>query len=286
MSNYDLALTKVLASETFGDPNDGVVQNGADATFTITVTNQGTATANTFTVTDHLPAGFVLNDGNWNDNADGTAYRTAGPLAPGESIDLPITVTADSAADGAHVNWAEISADDGDDVDSSPNLDVGDDNQPAAPGDPTDDVIDNSVDAAGDPDEDDHDPAGITVVSYDLALTKVYTSDTFGAPTDGIVQEGFTTRFTITITNQGSLRAYSFTVTDHIPAGFVLSDFGWTSITPSTARRTLGPLDPGESVDVTIDLFALAGTPVGEHVNWAEISADDGDDVDLSLIHI
>jgi len=175
------------------------------------------------------------------------------------------------------VNWAEISADDGDDVDSTPNLNVGDDNQPSGPGAPTDGVTDNSVDGAGDPDEDDHDPAGVSLSNYDLALTKAYTSDTFAAATDGVVQAGSDVTFTITVTNQGDIDATTFTVTDHLPAGFVLNDGAWTDNADGTASRDAGPLLAGDSVDLTITLTADTAND-GDHVNWAEISADDGDE--------
>ena len=114
-------------------------------------------------------------------------------------------------ATGDFVNWAEISSDDGNDVDSTPDANQANDNQPAGPGAPTDDVTDNT---AGD--EDDHDPAPITVEFFDLALTKVYTSDTFGAD-DGIIEQGADVTFTITVENQGTIDAASFEVTDYLP---------------------------------------------------------------------
>ena len=185
MVEYDLALTKVYTSDTFNNTTDGIIEQGEDVTFTITVFNQGTIDANTFTVTDFLPAGFTLNDNAWTANAAGTrATFDAGPLAAGQSTTVDITLTADSVSPGEFVNWAEISSDDGADVDSTPDTNQANDNQPAAPGDATDDVIDNT---AGD--EDDHDPAGVSVANFDLALTKIYTSDTFGAD-DGIIEPG------------------------------------------------------------------------------------------------
>jgi uncharacterized repeat protein (TIGR01451 family) len=276
---HDLALTKTYVSDSFGLPDDGIVQNGAQVTFEIEVTNQGTVDAGTFTVTDHIPVGFVLDDGAWTDNNDGTASIDVAALAVGESVTQTITLRADAAVDGAAVNIAEISADSGLDIDSTPNADPADDNQPVAPGDPTDDVTDNSVDAAGDPDEDDHDPAGVTVASHDLALTKVYTSDTHDVVDDGIVEPGDDVVFTITITNQGTLDATAFTVTDHLPAGFVLNDAAWSDNGNGTASIDLGGLAAGDSMDRTITL-TVADRPAGDAVNWAEISADAGDDVD------
>jgi len=224
VATYDLALIKVYTSDTFGNATDGVIADGADVTFTITVINQGTIDATTFDVTDYLPVGFDLNDPAWADNGDGTATISGGPLTAGASLDLTITLTANGAADGSYINWAEISDDDGNDVDSTPNNDPDDDNQPPGPDSLTDNDVDNTFG-----DEDDHDPAPVTVASYDLALTKVYTSDTSGAPTDGVVSSGDDVTFTITVTNQGTVDAATFDVTDYLPAGFDLNDPGWRS---------------------------------------------------------
>ena len=193
---FDLALTKVYASDNSGASTDGVIAPGADVTFTITVENQGTIDATTFDVTDYLPAGFTLNDAAWTDNGDGTATANGGPLASGESVDIDITMIAGAVVPGSYVNWAEISSDDGDDVDSTPDDDQGNDNQPSSPGDPTDDVTDNT-----DGDEDDHDPAQVSVANFDLALTKVYTSDSFADPADGVIEPGADVTFTITVSN-------------------------------------------------------------------------------------
>ena len=43
------------------------VTSGQEVTFTITVTNQGDITANTFTIVDHLPTGLTLKDVDWKD---------------------------------------------------------------------------------------------------------------------------------------------------------------------------------------------------------------------------
>ena len=128
---FDLALTKAYTSDTSGDTGDGVIAPGADVTFTITVENQGTIDATTFEVTDYFPAGFTLNDAAWTDNGDGTASITGGPLAAGDDVEIDITLTAGTAT-GDFVNWAEISSDDGNDIDSTPDADQANDAQPDA----------------------------------------------------------------------------------------------------------------------------------------------------------
>ena len=174
-------------------------------------------------MTDFLPAGFVLNDPAWTDNGAGTATFTGGPLAAGATEDFTITMSAGVVVPGTYVNGAEISSDDGNDVDSTPDVDPANDAQPSSPGDPTDDVIDNT---SGD--EDDHDIAGVGVENFDLALIKVLSDDGFGDPADGLTEIGSDVEFTITVINQGTIDAGTFDVTDFLPAGFVLNDPAWT----------------------------------------------------------
>ena len=139
----------MYTSDTFGGTGDGVIAPGTDVTFTITVFNQGSVDSNSFEVTDFIPAGFVLSatspdSAAWTDNGDGTASIAGGPLAAGDDVDIDITLTADSVAPGEFVNWAEISSDGGDDIDSTPDTDQANDAQPDAPGDATDGVTDNT----------------------------------------------------------------------------------------------------------------------------------------------
>lgn len=54
---------------------------GDPVIFTITVYNQGTVTAQNIELTDYIPNGLTLNDGDWTNNGDGTAsYMLAGPI--------------------------------------------------------------------------------------------------------------------------------------------------------------------------------------------------------------
>ena len=172
-------------------------------------------------------------------------------MVAGDSVDITITTTAAGVAPGEFVNIAEISFADGVDIDSTPDTDPSNDNQPAGPGDPTDNVTDGT---AGD--EDDQDPAGVSVANFDLALTKVYTSDTAGAPADGVIVPGADVTFTITVENQGTTDAATFEVTDFLPAGFTLNDAAWTDNGNDTASITGGPLAAGASTDITITMTA------------------------------
>ena len=177
------------------------------------------------------------------------------------------------------VNRAEISVDDGTDIDSTADTLNGNDNQPAAPGDPTDGVVDNS---GGD--EDDHDIAGVGI--YDLALTQVYASDTAGTPNDGFIAPGADVTYTIEVANQGTVGANSFELTNYLPLGFTLNDSNWTFNNDASATSGgtatfdfTSNLAPGSSTQIAITLNAVDPL-ASDMVNWAEISSDDGDDVD------
>ena len=286
---FDLALQKQLADGS----NLGQASPGDSVTFTITVTNQGQAAATDITVTDYIPAtGLTLDDAAWTDNGDGTASTViAGPLAPGTSTTVDVTFTVDAGADGAINNWAEISAatptnDAGEtivdqfgdpitDVDSTPNADPDDDDQPTGPNDTTDDEI--TEDGLNGGDEDDHDVAGLTIVQiFDLALIKTLQDDT----NLGSVNPGDTVIFDIDVTNQGTGNATDIVVTDYLPtSGLTLADAAWTDNGDGTAEITLpGPLAAGATETVSIT-FTVDLTAVGTIVNVAEITSadDDGD---------
>ena len=220
VERYDLALTKAYTSDDYATTNDGVVQPGALVTYTITVFNQGSVAASGVQVVDYLPVGLTFPAGNATNTANGWSLVGGNPTTtiaslapsgqPGDSVSRQIVLeVAASATAGNLDNYAEIASDDGDDVDSTPdttNSDPG-----GAPNSPADDAtggdgtgpVGGTVAAT---DEDDHDPARVTVDVYDLALTKVYTSDDHNVTNDGIVQPGSLVTFTITVINQVQLR--------------------------------------------------------------------------------
>ena len=122
------------------DPNQALpVTIGDLITYNITVYNQGTLDAFNIEVVDYLPTGFILADNNWSSGTNpAEAYNTfAGPLAPGDSTVIPLTlqITAD-AIGGDTQNFAEISEADDDtdptndppnDSDSEPDNDMNND---------------------------------------------------------------------------------------------------------------------------------------------------------------
>lgn len=125
LANFDLSLSKALA------PGQATtVPNGSLVNYVITVTNEGTVPATQIIVVDRLPPGAQLQHPDWTLSGDGlSAERTiAGPLMPGASVDLEITLRVFSNGGGV-INVAEIrSASDGqgnprNDIDSEPDND-------------------------------------------------------------------------------------------------------------------------------------------------------------------
>ncbi len=181
---FDLALIKRIDTPppyAFGQTID----------FSIEVTNQGNVTAQNILVTDYIPDGFswlTSNEPAW-DFTTGEPYNIAtqtiaGPLVPGATETITIQLTLVEADMDQYVNIAEISyAEDlqtnprFDDVDSTPDSNPDND----AGGNPnTDSDNVNNGDGTGDPgdtnpttDEDDQDPAYVTVSDVEVVKTAI-----------------------------------------------------------------------------------------------------------------
>ena len=116
---YDLALTKTLSST-------GPFSPGDDVTYTITVNNEGAVIANNIIVTDESPAGLTFQGMSPNagviDNTDGTF--TVDQVVTGSGVSFDVTYQIDPSFTGTSlINIAQITEDDGDDIDSDPDLD-------------------------------------------------------------------------------------------------------------------------------------------------------------------
>ena len=257
---YDLALIlqpegAQAASVDIGDPID----------LSVLVTNQGNIGSGDYTVTVYLPAGTELNDPAWTASADGTSatFNSTTDVGPDgtEKLRIALTATESGPKDNA---WAEISADSGDDVDSTPDAINGlEGESPFA--------TDNSIDDV----EDDHDMQTITINDYDLALTNGLV-----AGQDATVEPGDEVDVTITVTNQGTTPAGSYTLITYLPEGFTLAAGSpWADNGDSTASLVVSDtLAPGADAKELITL--VAGTTAGKTRIWTEIAVDDGDDLD------
>ncbi len=246
----------------------GPFSTGSTVTFDITVFNQGNVDANGIQITDYIPAGLTLSDTNWVKTGN-IAQRVIPTIAAGLSVKVSITFTIDATAANSITNLAEISSDDGNDCDSTP------DTNPTNDGTITNDAIGTACEPGGD--EDDHDPetiilTGITPI-YDLALRK-----TLSSTTPGPFNSGSTVVFNIEVFNQGNVPANNIEVSDYIPTGLILNDTAWTQ-SGSIAKRTISRIEAGTSVPLTIR-FTIAANPPSSITNLAEISSDDGNDCD------
>ncbi len=161
---FDLALRKKLK---LGE--SGVYYQNQDVTFIITVFNQGTLDAYNIKVIDYIPTGFILADPAWNPNGTNATREILGPLMPGDSTKIEITLnTGNNPTPGLVYNYSEIAtAEDAngpaDDEDSTPN-EVRDDDTVK------DDVIDEDGKNNPGEDEDDHDLEPLTIISCDIVL--------------------------------------------------------------------------------------------------------------------
>ena len=281
---FDLALRKTVVT-------GGPYTYGQDIDFKITVFNQGNLTAKNISVVDYVPAGYQFIAGGvnagWTYSAGNRqATRTiAGPLTPGQSIDVTIRLRliANASSSDAYTNFAEIkSAQDslgvsGNDFDSDPDDDPTNDDG-GEPGGPTDDEVTKAPPV----DEDDHDPAIISI--FDLALIKKLVT-----PATGPYTYGQTHTFEITVFNQGNVTAKDIQVKDYIPQGYSFSpNNGWTGAFPTVSKTITDTIQPGGSRTITLNLtFNMVAVPsLKSWANYAEISgANDlngvpGDDVD------
>ncbi len=261
---FDLALIKEIAA---GQTTP--IYPGDDVTFTITVTNQGTIPASNFTITDYIPTGMSLNDADWTAAGAWATFTMAGPLAPGASTSVDITLTVTSTSAGDLVNYAEISNASG----VTPNGATITDSDSTADGDNTNDAggvpnsgTDNTINNEGG-DEDDHDPALITVDIFDLALVKVVAA---GQPS--LFVPGDNVTFDITVSNQGTVTAQNIEIIDHIPAGLSLNDADWTAAGSTATTTIAGPIAAGGSATVSITLTIDTATPASL-TNFAEITS-------------
>ena len=288
IKEFDLALIKELAST-------GPFYPGDEVAFDITITNQGDY-ASRYSIIDYIPEGMTYSPNNnsvvW--STDGTnAFWTGNALLPvgGSSTITLLVLIDDDFAGGPITNFAEIASDSGlqfgGDVDSTPDI-VNTNDAGGSAGTSSDDTFDGDGtgtpgDAVGTTDEDDHDPELITVETFDLALTKILD------PNQAMpIFPGDPVTFIITVTNQGTIDADHFTITDYMPPGFTFISgtgdgtlgLGWTDNMDGTATYTneLGGVVPGpytliagQSRDLTITLAAPAID--GTFTNFAEISS-------------
>ncbi len=163
-----------------------LVSPGQPVTFTITVVNQGPSTATGVQVTDQLPNGFIYVSHAGGTYNPATGIWNIGTLTPGQAVSLLITATVNETGD--HLNLAEVTACNEDDIDSTPNNGVDTDNDG--------NVIDD------DGDEDDGDAAEVQVNCDITAVVNdiICNDNGTASPTD----DTYTFVVTVTGTGEGS----------------------------------------------------------------------------------
>lgn len=201
-----------------------------------------------------------------------------------KDVKVAFKVVATKQSDGLIVNTAEISKASDEDIDSTPGNN-----------EKTEDDIDNEY---------------VKVESFDLSLKKWVTATkvTYDGKTK-VTKTGFdenstemakvdlvgkklkktTVKFvySIKVLNEGEVAGYATEVKDYIPDGLKFDEKDnpdWTLQKDGTAttdklKDTL--LEPGQSAVVEITLtWKNSSSNMGVKTNWAEISADSGDDID------
>ena len=260
VQTFDLALQKTINEQLTTEP----LLAGRTVTFDITVINQGIVDATGVEITDYIPNGLTLQDNNWTaSNGIATYAQSLLNIPAGGQQVLTITFVIDAdTGDGTIINRAEISdANDEfgqpiEDIDSTPDAIVGNDNGGAV-NTSDDDFVDGNGRAGED--EDDADPEDIQIELFDLALRK-----TLAQGEDDRVYPGETITFTIEVFNQGTATATDIVITDYVPNG--LSPLGATTLTIA------GPLAPSASETVDIS-FIVDQTFQGTLINGAEIAS-------------
>ncbi len=318
LGDYDLALVKVITGDAPTAVDDTVE-------YSIVIRNQGDLASSVFSVTDTLPVGMIYVAGSASVGTDADtdvdiaideSAATTDPTAPGtitwtlgaahslladEEVVLTYELQIKDLSHQIYRNEAEISADSGIDEDSFPDTDTSNDSDNDSDttndGDETRDYdsLTNVVDTdSNDDDEDDHDPAVLTL-PYDLALVKTITQ----VP----VEAGGIVEYQIRVMNQGVVPSGEFTVIDVFPTGLVYVAGSATTGTdadtdvdisvdesaattdasaPGTVTWTLGTthsLEAGETVTLTIQA-TLEDVSIETFRNEAEITSDSGIELD------
>ena len=232
----DLALTKTVSNS---NPNIGT-----NVTYTLALANNGTIPATGVTVSDILPSGVsYVSDNGVGAYISGTGVWTIpGAIAAGGNTSLQIVATVN--ASGNYSNFAEVTAADQSDVDSTPN------NGPSGEDDEDSVMINPGTGGGGT-------PPSLTCASPDV-LDWDAESWTAGALTQSYTVASVPIDFTVS--DPGSnLTVYTGTQTPSVQS----VQTGGLSPTEASLHLYVDYLDTSSSVTVNVDLGA-AGVGVSE----------------------
>mgnify|MGYP000388758685 CR=1 FL=1 len=255
---YDLELSKsVLSSPPFG-------QNSM-ITYQIVISNMGSLSASNIVVEDTPGVGLNYVSDNSGTNANLTSTTngvwTVLAIAPNTTETIEVTYQVDGTFMGSSIsNDAEITADDGNDIDSDP--DVGPD---------TDDLDDNLPD-------DDEDSISVTIGQvYDLELNKTVSSN-------GPYGPGSQITYTLTVLNSGSIDANSIEIIDTPGTGLsYVSDNASGNVVATGTPGVWVVTALGAGLSETIEVVYMVDNDFtgSSVVNNAEITIDDPTETDV-----
>ena len=244
VSGPDLTIAKAA-------PSPGLVV-GAQSTYVLTVTNNGTGAATTAQVQDQLPTGvtFVSASGSgWScANASGlVTCNFSGSIAASGTSTINVVVSANAGTLGQTlVNYASIDPSGG--------------TSPPTPG-PSCAPATSCASSSG------------SVTGPDLTIAKA-------APSPGLVV-GAQSTYVLTVTNNGTGTATTAQVQDQLPTGLTFVSAGGTGWVCANASGLVtcdfsGSIAPSGTSTINVVVSASAGTAGQTLVNYASIDPTGG----------
>ena len=268
-SIFDLALTKEVKNPKSTYKVWDVVE------YKIEAVNQWNVDGKDIKITDYIPSNMELTGSNgWTVNGNKATYNLwLLPWWNKKDITIKLKIKSGSSGD-VITNWAEISQAKNDlnleDCDSTPDNINGNTTWEKAWN-----VVDHSSTNPNPTgcnkwwDEDDHDPAKITLGNvdiFDLALTKEVKNPKSTYKVWEVVE------YKIEAVNQWNVDGKDIKITDYIPSNMELTGSnGWT-VNGNKATYNLWLLPWWNKKDITIKLKIKSGSSGDVITNWAEIS--------------
>ncbi|MEP7196823.1 MAG: SdrD B-like domain-containing protein [Saprospiraceae bacterium] len=271
-SILDLALMKYVK-------NSNVVKYDDTATFCIDVFNQGLVSVKQISLVDYIPLGMSWVDNPLWLNVPAKRYATITldtTLNPGDSIKLflKLKVNTQDSKSRDLVNYTEItSARDlssalyNRDIDSQFDFDKFNDTG-GVPNSLSDNSIDDDgfdTDGDGVKDEDDQDPAMLSLV--DFALRKELSPSSRASIGD-------TLEYIITVFNQGNIESGSISIVDYLTPAFQFIpsiNTGWTVSGSNVKFTKIANLKFSDSTSFKLKLKVLQNNNPLNYCNYAEI---------------
>ena len=237
--NVTVTSPVLAVTKTTSTPN---VAPGGAASYTLTVTNSGTANATGVKVTDTLPAGFTYAS-TTSVTLNGTAVAAAGFTAGGTAA-VPTWDTNPSAGFTVNVGQTLVIV-----FTATASATTGLYNNDASATSANAKTINNFVGTASTAED-------VTVASIILAVTK-----TTGTPTVVNTSTGTTATYTVTVTNSGTANATGVKVSDTLPAGFTYASTSSVTVN-GTAIASTGYTVAGTAAVPTWDTNPTGGFTV------------------------